>query len=159
MAEEPTCVQTPADVIRVEHVMELEGRSADQIVRFVTHQLRHPGNMKTTGKIHSFLSALTVKVQVVPALAVREAQVQGVAGEEGPGVQGELHAGRVRDGLAQQRHRPGSRRRPAVTPKRTNAARTMENLQPIRWDLSQVEAGTLKLNVSFAHFKDFMIRI
>lgn len=93
-----------------------------------------------------------VKVEVVPALAVCEAQVHGVAGEEGPGVQGELNAGRVGDGLAQQRHYPGGRRRPVVTRKRTDTARTVENLQPS-------EGGMLKLHLSFAHFKDFMITI
>lgn len=70
-----------------------------------------------------------------------EAQVHGVAGEEGPGVQGELEAGRVGDGLAQQRHHPGSRRRPAVTSKRTNLPRAVENLQPITREWSRVEAG------------------
>lgn len=82
-----------------------------------------------------------VTVELVPALAVCEAQVHGVAGEEGPGVQGELQAGRVGDGLAQQRHHPGSRRRPAVARKRTNTPRTVENLQANARDLSQVEAG------------------
>lgn len=123
VAQGLTRVQTPADVIGVEHVMKLEGRSADQIVRFVSHQLRHPGKWKKKagkqgeGK-HSESHHLKYSsaswqgggVPVLPALAVCEAQVHGVAGEEGPGVQGELHAGRVGDGLAQQSHHPGTRR-------------------------------------------------
>lgn len=47
----------------------------------------------------------------LPALAVCEAQVHAVAAEEGAGVQRELHAGRVRDGLAQQGHHSGCRGR------------------------------------------------
>lgn len=43
-------MQTPADVIRVEHVMKLEGGSTNQIVRFVSHQLCHPGNIKMAEK-------------------------------------------------------------------------------------------------------------
>lgn len=41
-----TCVQALVDVIRVERVMKLVGRAANQIVRFVSHQLCHPGNTK-----------------------------------------------------------------------------------------------------------------
>lgn len=66
---------------------------------------------------------------VLPALAVCEAQVHAVTGEEGAGVQRELHAGWVGDGLTQQSHHPGSRRWSAVTPKRTYASRTVENLK------------------------------
>lgn len=36
---------------------------------------------------------------MLPALAVCKTQVHAVAGEEGAGVQWELHTGRVRDGL------------------------------------------------------------
>lgn len=72
---------------------------------------------------------------------MREAQVHGVAAEEGPGVQGELDAGRVGDGLAQQRHHPGGRRRPAVARELTNTPRAVENLRPITPDLRRAEAG------------------
>lgn len=50
VAQERTRVQTPADVIGVEHMMKLEGGSANQIVRFESHQLCHPGNGKMAGK-------------------------------------------------------------------------------------------------------------
>lgn len=62
-----------------------------------------------------------------PALAVGEAQVHGVAGEEGAAVQRELHAGWVGDRLAQQRHHSGSRGRRWA--KGADVARAVENLR------------------------------
>lgn len=61
---------------------------------------------------------------------MREAQVHAVAGQEGAGVQRELHAGRVRDGLAQQGHHSvGRRRRGAVAAERTDATCAVEDLE------------------------------
>jgi len=48
-----------------------------------------------------------------------------VAGEEGVGVQRELHAGWVRDGLAQQRHHSVC----GVAATRTDMTRAVEHLQ------------------------------
>lgn len=59
---------------------------------------------------------------------MREAQVHAVAGQERARVQGELHAGRVRDGLAQQRHHAGrgGRRRASEW---TDVTRAVEHLR------------------------------
>lgn len=57
---------------------------------------------------------------------MREAQVHAVAAEEGARVQRELHAGRVGDGLTQQRHHCGRRRRAS---KRTDVTRAVEHLE------------------------------
>lgn len=65
----------------------------------------------------------------LPALAVCEAQVHAVAGQEGVGVQGKLHAGGVRDGLAKQDHNSGSTWRAHFTAKGTHVTCAVENLQ------------------------------
>lgn len=39
-------MQALSDVVRVERVMKLESRAANQIIRFVSDQLCHPGNGK-----------------------------------------------------------------------------------------------------------------
>ena len=91
---------------------------------------------------------------VVPALAVCEAQVHAVAGEEGEAVQRELHAGRVRDGLAQQSRHSGSRRRRRAAAKRTHVTSTVENLEEQRRDFK----------FSYCHFQQnahrkYLIRV
>lgn len=77
---------------------------------------------KTTNQTFSLMFPL-------PALAVCEAQVHAVAGEEGAGVQRELHAGRVRDRLTQQSHHSGCRGRRGAATQRTHVTRAVENLQ------------------------------
>lgn len=52
-----------------------------------------------------------------------------MAGEEGAGVQRELHAGRVRDRLTQQGHHSGCRGRRGAVTKRAHVTRAVENLQ------------------------------
>lgn len=69
---------------------------------------------------------------VSPALAVCEAQVHAVASEKGAGVQRELHAGRVGDGLTQQSHHSGCRGRRGAATKRMHVASTVENLDKER---------------------------
>lgn len=66
---------------------------------------------------------------VPPALAVCEAQVHAVASEKGAGVQRELHAGRVGDGLTQQSHHSGCRGRHGAATKGMHVACTVENLE------------------------------
>lgn len=66
---------------------------------------------------------------ILPALAVCEAQVHAVAGEKGAGVQRELHAGRVRDGLTQQGHHSGCRGRRGAAGKWAHVTCAVENLQ------------------------------
>ena len=63
---------------------------------------------------------------------MREAQVHAVAGEEGAGVQRELHAGRVRDGLTQQGHHSGCL---GAAAERTHVTRAVEDLQKQRHDI------------------------
>lgn len=79
------------------------------------------------------------RVIVLPALAVREAQVHAVAGEEGAGVQRELHTGRVRDGLTQHSHHSGTRRRPGVAAKWTHVTCTVEDLEKQKPDWGSEE--------------------
>lgn len=52
-----------------------------------------------------------------------------MAGEEGVGVEEELHTGGVRDGLAQQNHGPRSSGGALFTVKRTHVTCAVENLQ------------------------------
>lgn len=126
-----TCVQALADMIRVERVMKIIGGAADKIIRFISNQLCHSGKHEERKKkkekdISVILlfsrffchpskerSKVTISLTqglILPALAVREIQVHAVAGEEGAGVQWELHAGWVRDGLTQQSCHTGCRR-------------------------------------------------
>lgn len=57
-----------------------------------------------------------------------------MAGEEGTGVQRELHTGRVRDGLTQQSHHSGTR----VAAEWTHATCTVEDLEKQRPDLCKM---------------------
>lgn len=66
---------------------------------------------------------------VSPALAVGEAQVHAVTGEEGASIQRELHAGWVWDGLTQQGHDSACRGRRRAAAKGTNVACAVEDLE------------------------------
>lgn len=58
-----------------------------------------------------------------------EAQVHAVTGEEGAGIQGELHAGWVWDGLTQQGHDSACRGRRGAAAKRADVACAVEDLE------------------------------
>lgn len=114
-------------MVRVQGVMELKSRAADEVVGFVAHQLRYPGN-RGGRSLTLKAGAPPPPVLVLPALAVCEAQVQAVAGQEGVGVQREVHAGGVRDGLAQQHHRPGGGAAARFGAKHVHVTGAVENL-------------------------------
>lgn len=80
----------------------------------------HRGEVKGRDQLHFSVS---------PALAVGEAQVHAVTGEEGASIQRELHAGRVWDGLTQQGHDSACRGRSRATAKGTNVACAVEDLE------------------------------
>lgn len=69
---------------------------------------------------------------ILPALAVSKAKIHAVAGEEGVGIEEKLHAGGVRDGLAEQNHGPRSSGGALFSIKRTHVTCAVENLQQKR---------------------------
>lgn len=63
-----TCAKALADVIGVERMMELKSRAADQLIRFISHQLRHPGseNRKAEYRFRFTLKRRTLSVSSAP---------------------------------------------------------------------------------------------
>lgn len=95
--------------------------------------------------IPSQINQINKWIPPTPALAVCEAQVHAVAGQEGAAVQGELHAGRVGDGLTQQGHRFACRGRRGPTAaaaegvQRTHVTCAVQDLRGERESLSNLK--------------------